>query len=109
MPPLSTISRLQAADLDFRRERYVEGLLIRVIVCICFIFVFVVTAQLVPGGNRNQFAIAVGMLGALAFVNYPFWLLGRRTAFPLSHFYGHWALDLFLVTLVLHTLGGVEL
>lgn len=46
---------------------------------------------------------------ALAIVNYPFWLLGRANDFPLDHFYIHWFLDLSLVTVILHLLGGIEL
>ena len=103
------IESFRQPDIEFRRDRYVEGLLIRVIVCVCFIVVFALTAELIPGGNRRHFAVAIAMLIALIAVNYPFWLLGKNRQFPLNHFYGHWALDLFLVTLVLHTLGGVEL
>jgi signal transduction histidine kinase len=92
-----------------RRQRYIAGLLIRAITCALFIGVFAVTAFLVAPGARLPFLPASLSLLILIVANYPFWLVGRALEFPLEHFYGHWLVDLYLVTLILHTLGGVDL
>jgi signal transduction histidine kinase len=96
-------------NLTVRRQRYVAGLLIRVIVCAIFIGVFAVTASVVAPSARAPFVPASLSLLILIAVNYPFWLVGKALDFPLEHFYGHWLVDLYLVTLILHTLGGVDL
>jgi len=96
-------------NLTVRRQRYVAGLLIRVITCAIFIGVFAVTASVVAPSARSPFFPASLSLLILIAVNYPFWLVGKALDFPLEHFYGHWLVDLYLVTLILHTLGGVDL
>src|SRR5205809_7669950 len=92
-----------------RRQRYIAGLLIRAITCALFIGVFAVTAFLVAPGARLLFLPASLSLLILIVANYPFWLVGWALEFPLEHFYGHWLVDLYLVSLILHTLGGVDL
>lgn len=95
--------------LEIRRQRYVAGLLIRAITCALFIGVFAVIASLVPPTARAPFLPASLILLGLLLINYPLWLIGKAFNFPLEHFYAHWVVDLFLLTLVLHTLGGIEL
>jgi signal transduction histidine kinase len=94
---------------EVRRQRYVAGLLIRVVASVLFIGVFAITASLVPQRARGPFLPASVTLVLLVGLNYPFWLLGKAKDFPLEHFYVHWVVDLFMVTLILHTLGGVDL
>ena len=96
-------------NLQLRRQGYIAGLLIRVVTCLLFIGVFAVTASMVAPHARGPFLPACVTLFALILINYPFWLLGKAFDFPLNHFYMHWFIDLFLLTLVLHTLGGVDL
>ena len=96
-------------EVIVRRQRYVAGLLIRVIACAIFIGVFAVTASVVAPGARGPFLPASVTLVVLIVINYPFWLLGKAFNFPLNHFYAHWFVDLFLFTLILHTLGGIDL
>ena len=74
-----------------------------------FIGVFAITASLIPLSSRGPFLPASITLLLLVGINYPFWLFGKAAGFPLEHFYGHWLVDLFMVTLILHTLGGVDL
>ena len=96
-------------DIIVRRQRYIAGLLIRAITCAIFIGVFAVTASIVAPSARAPFWPASMTLLVLILLNYPFWLLGKAFDFPLEHFYFHWFIDLFLVTHILHTLGGVDL
>jgi signal transduction histidine kinase len=105
-------SEKQLIDVDgfaARRQRYIVGLLIRVVTCVIFIIVFAVTASLVPPSARRPFVPASLVLGLLILINYPFWLVGKTRQFPIKDFYAHWVIDLFLVTLIVHTLGGVDL
>lgn len=92
-----------------RRQRYQAGLLIRAATCTIFIGVFVVTASLVAPAARPPFVPASIALLFLTIINYPFWLLGKANEFPLAHFYGHWCVDLFMLTTILHALGGIDL
>ena len=62
-----------------------------------------------PPEARPPFLPASLALVFLIAINYPFWVIGARRAFPLEDFYAHWVVDLFLVTLILHTLGGIDL
>src|SRR3989442_5915228 len=96
-------------ELIVRRQLYITGLLIRAITCVIFIGVFAVTASIVAPSARAPFWPASMTLLVLILLNYPFWLLGKTFDFPLEHFYFHWFIDLFLVTHILHTLGGVDL
>ncbi|MGI0016015.1 MAG: hypothetical protein ACREBU_21550, partial [Nitrososphaera sp.] len=99
---------MEYIDFQARRQRFVDGLTIRVVVCISFIAVFAATAAIYPA-QANDFIAPITVLAVLPFVNYPFWKLGEARGFPLEHFYGHWVVDLFMVTLLLHTLGGIDL
>lgn len=95
--------------LEERRAKFIAGLAIRAIVCVIFIIVCAITASLVSPDSRSHFATAILILAVLAILNWPFWVLGKHSAFSLNQFYAHWAVDLFLVTFVVHMLGGVEL
>jgi signal transduction histidine kinase len=95
--------------IEVRRQRYVAGLLIRVIACALFIVVFAIIASLLPPRARPPFIPASITLVVLILINYPLWLIGRAKRFPLEHFYAHWAVDLLMITLILHTLGGIDL
>jgi signal transduction histidine kinase len=95
--------------LEVRRQRYVAGLLIRAITCALFIGVFGVMAVLMQPEARIHFVYASAVLVGLIVLNYPLWLVGKAFSFPLEHFYAHWIVDLFLITLLVHTLGGIEL
>lgn len=100
-----------AADQPYeRRQKYVSGLLIRVIVCIVFGTVFAINCYLASSDPaRLQFAYGIALLVILCALNWPFWLLGKARHFPLTDFYVHWAIDLMGVTILLHLLGGVDL
>jgi signal transduction histidine kinase len=102
-------SNIPGEDVLNRRQKYVAGLVIRALVCATFILVFALTASLLPAGSRVHFWPASALLFLLFLVNYPFWLAGKAFGFPLGHFYAHWAIDLLLVTIIVHVLGGVEL
>lgn len=95
--------------ISIRRQRYQAGLIIRAATCAIFIGVFGITASLVAPSARHSFVPASIALLFLTLINYPFWLIGKATAFPLTHFYGHWCVDLIMVTTILHALGGVDL
>ncbi len=106
---MSVDDSLTPDNYQQRRQKYVSGLIIRLVVCVVFIFVFLATAYLAEPGSERHFTSAIVTLALLAVVNIPLWMIGRRWDFPLSHFYVHWLFDLTAVTIVLHFLGGVEL
>ena len=99
----------ESEPLEIRRQRYVAGLLIRFITCALFIVVFGIMAVLMQPESRVQFLYASAVLLGLIILNYPLWLIGKAFSFPLEHFYVHWMIDLFLITLLIQTLGGIEL
>jgi signal transduction histidine kinase len=96
-------------SLRIRRQGYVAGLIIRAVTCVLFIGVFALTASQVAPSAREPFLPACITLFGLILINYPFWVFGRANGFPLQHFYFHWFIDLFLLTVILHTLGGIDL
>lgn len=91
-----------------RRRRYVEGLLSRVVVAAVFIALFVCMAWLEKGLSWEHATPAVAVLAVILFVNVPYWYLGKRSGFPLSQFYLHWAGDLILITVIAYLLGGLD-
>jgi signal transduction histidine kinase len=92
-----------------RRRRYVEGLLARVVVAAVFIALLVSLTALGIGLSWTQAAPAIAVLVLVAGLNVPYWYLGKRTGFPLSQFYIHWAGDLILITVIAYFLGGLDM
>jgi signal transduction histidine kinase len=90
-----------------RRRLFVQGLGIRVALCIFFAAVMVVigTGELIS--RRSALSAAAILLG-LALVNVPFWLIGRRAGFPTRQFSYHWAIDILALTLFIRLGGGVD-
>lgn len=95
--------------IQVRRQRYIAGLSIRAIACALFIAVFGVMVYVLPARSRFPFLPASIVLVVLILINYPLWLIGKAKKFPLEHFYAHWAVDLLMITFILHTLGGIDL
>jgi signal transduction histidine kinase len=90
------------------RRRYIEGLLTRVVGALVFGGYFALAASFEIGLRWDQVRPVVAILVGLALVNLPYWFLGRRTAFSLSYFYLHWAIDLIAITTCVYLLGGID-
>ena len=88
------------------RQVFAIGMWFRV-VCAAVFIVFVVFCQALgitfTSGNVG---ISYLCLGLLVVVNAGYWLVGLNTRFDLRQFYGHWAVDLALISGVLWGLGG---
>lgn len=91
------------------RRRYVEGLTTRVIGSMCFALALSLATVLEIGITWDQLAPAVWILTGNVLVNVLYWYDGKRSGFPLSHFYVHWMVDLAVNTGVIYYLGGIDL
>jgi signal transduction histidine kinase len=91
------------------RRRYVEGLTTRVIGALCFALALSLATVLPSGVTWGNLAPAVWILVGNALINVVYWYEGKRAGFPLSHFYGHWAVDLAVNTAIIYYLGGIDL
>ena len=98
-----------AADLALpeRRRLFAEGLGFRTALCCAFALLFLglAWAGLFPRGHAWT---GTAILGVLAALNGVYWLAGRRAGFPTSHFFAHWAVDIAMLTLLVHFVGGID-
>ena len=109
--PLKTIVRVLLSAPDDgpqeRRQKFVIGLRFRAIVSLAFalLFVFLSRAGL---GPTPPLRVLLSLLALLSALNVLYWSLGARRGFPLRDFYGHWVLDLVLISSILFCLGGIS-
>jgi signal transduction histidine kinase len=93
--------------LDTRRRIYVEGLLVRVVLTIGI-------ALLVgslgfwevidpAAATRATFVMAITLL-----TNVVYWWVGSRRGFPIGDFVYHRVVDILLITVCIHFLGGID-
>ncbi len=93
--------------LPERRRLFAEGLGFRVALCIAFAVMFLLLASV--GLFPRDYAITgATILGLLALLNGVYWFAGSRAGFPTRHFAVHWAVDIAMLTLLLHFVGGIE-
>ncbi len=97
------------ASLGFseRRRLFAEGLGFRVALCVAFALLFsgLAWAGLFPRGHAWT---VTAILAVLAALNGAWWLAGRRAGFPTSHFFAHWAVDIVMLTMLVHFVGGID-
>lgn len=87
--------------------KYVDGLRFRAIsagafLCLFMVFEFLGVSD--PGAFVAIFPVLVGLVA----INVAFWFAGKWSDFSLRHFYAHWVVDLIVISVVLHLLGGVD-
>lgn len=98
---------LPQLDLAERRRLFVEGLGFRVALAAAFALMFLGLA--VAGLFPRAYAFnGIGVLAILAIVNVLYWYAGARAGFPTRHFAAHWGVDIALLTLLIHFVGGIE-
>lgn len=97
----------QDVGLAARRQQYLLGLLVRVVVAVIFAGIFAVSGSIGLIDWENALAASWILVG-LALINWPFWLLGKRYGFPISHFTGHWVIDILALTIMIHAIGGID-
>jgi signal transduction histidine kinase len=93
--------------LPGRRRLFVEGLVFRVALCVAFALMFLglASAGLFP---RGRAVAGTAILAVLAAMNGVYWSAGRRAGFPTRHFFAHWAVDIGMLTLLVHQVGGID-
>lgn len=93
--------------LEERRRLFAEGLGFRVALCIAFALMFagLASAGLYPSGHA---VVGAAILAFLAAMNGVYWFAGRRAGFPTTHFFAHWAVDIAMLTLLIHFVGGID-
>lgn len=94
-------------DLEQRRRLFAEGLGFRVALCVAFAIMFLglAWAGIYPRGHALT---GTAILAFLAAMNGVYWLAGRRAGFPTRHFFAHWAVDIAMLTLLIHFVGGID-
>lgn len=90
-----------------RRRLFVEGLAVRGALGVTFGALFISLAFL-SGIDRASTLASVAILGMLVIINVPYWWLGARSGFPESHLFRHQVVDVVLLTLMIHFLGGIR-
>ncbi len=90
-----------------RRRMFVTALGVRAALALAFVVVAIALVGFGFGPWWNCSAVAA-VLFALAVVNVPYWLLGRRQGFPLWHLAVHEAIDVVVLTVVIHYAGGIQ-
>ena len=109
------------AIADVRRRKFLKRLLVTpmrrssfflsfMLSRLVFLFLeIVVLATALPSGvPLGLFAMPMLMVLGSAFINAIYWQLGKANGFPLWHFYGHWLVDLVMISLVIYGLGGLD-
>src|SRR5687767_13953661 len=110
----ATVSRVGGQPTDevspvpmlTRRRLLFEGLAVRVALGVIFGGLFFALA-LSSDSNRANTMAAVGILGILVVVNIPYWFVGARAGFPERHQFVHRIIDIVLLTVMIHYLGGI--
>jgi signal transduction histidine kinase len=91
------------------QQKFVIGLWLRIVAA--GVFLVLLTPLTATGADfpwSECYPAYLGLIG-LIIANPIYWWFGRRRGFPLSDFYVHWTVDLFLITITLYGLGGALL
>ena len=91
-----------------RRRKYVDGLRFRVLSAGAFILLFAFLEVIPSFAFTGIFPSTAPILVVMVAANFVYWPLGRVSGFDLRLFYLHWFVDLLLISLSLHNLGGVD-
>jgi signal transduction histidine kinase len=109
----NTIDRLRLLfpvpddTLAERREKFVVGLRFRAIVSFAFIFLFLFLDKVAPPPHP-PLTVILSLLTILSTTNLFYWSVASRRNFPLRDFYGHWFVDLILISTLLFCVGGTR-
>jgi signal transduction histidine kinase len=90
-----------------RREKFVLGLTFRAIVSCAFAALFVFLAKAAPPPHP-PLAVLLSLLALLGITNIFYWSAAARRGFPLHDFYGHWSVDLFVISAIVFCIGGTR-
>ena len=87
-------------------RQFIVGLWLRVCCAGTFLLLLAPFTVLSIDFPYDKCFIAYYGLAALIFSNVIYWYLGKVRAFRISDFYGHWLIDLVLITCIIYGLGG---
>lgn len=90
-----------------RRRAYVTALGVRIALASAFTAVMLIFGATGAMPWWNSIANAA-ILACLALVNCLYWLVGKRRGFPIEDFPIHEAIDVVVLTLVIHFAGGLQ-
>ncbi len=90
-----------------RREKFVLGLTFRAIVGCAFAALFIFLAKVTPPPHP-PLTVLLSLLTLLGIANIFYWSAGARRGFPLRDFYGHWSVDLILISAIVFCMGGTR-
>jgi signal transduction histidine kinase len=107
MVDLSVSTSEPVLSLKERRRFYSTALGARVALATAFLVVMLVfgITEAMPSSNSNANVV---ILACLALVNGAYWAIGSRRGFPIEDFAIHEAIDVVVLTLVIHYAGGIQ-
>ena len=90
-----------------RREKFVLGLTFRGIVSCAFAALFLFLTKVAPPPHP-PLIVLLCLLVLLGITNIFYWSAAARRDFPLRDFYGHWFVDLLLISAIVFCIGGTR-
>jgi signal transduction histidine kinase len=106
-----SIAALKDSDadggIDERRQLFATALATRAVLAIAFVLVALAMGVLALGPWANCMAVA-GILFGMAAANAVYWPIGKRRNFPKGDLAVHDAVDVVVLTIVIHFAGGVN-
>ncbi len=103
----STSTSNKDGDGQVRRGLFIEGLAVRVALGVAFGGLFL-GLLVVTDIDRSSTLASVAILAVLVLVNVPYWWLGAQRGFPRSDLFRHQVVDVVLLTIMIHFLGGIR-
>lgn len=94
-------------NLAERREKFVLGLTFRAIVSFAFAVLFIFLTKAAPAPHP-PLIVLLSLLVILGTTNIFYWAAAVRRSFPLRDFYGHWSIDLLLISSIVFCIGGTR-
>jgi signal transduction histidine kinase len=104
---LSVILPVPDDTLAERRDKFVLGLTFRAIVSCAFAALFLFLTRVAPPPHP-PLIVLLSLLVLLGITNILYWSVAARRGFPLRDFYGHWFVDLLLISAIVFCIGGTR-
>ncbi len=95
------------SQYDARRRAFVDGIVFR-FVALALVDLIILATAMVSDAPFSDFIPIMLISPPYAVLNALFWYAGKRSNFPLGHFFFHWFVDLVLISVALYSMGGLD-